>query len=74
MLSVDRVKENGRYMTYHFSRVINISNTRKVMLSFISVNSTKCKGGKGVGQEILYIFDYKGNEWVLSDKKSIAIY
>ncbi|WP_109433963.1 MULTISPECIES: hypothetical protein [Aquimarina] len=74
LLSDDRIRENGNYMVYFFSKIISLSNSKKVVLSSTSIRSKKHEGGKAIGDERIYIFNKEKDKWALEDKKIIATY
>ncbi len=74
ILDDDLIKANGSFTCYKFSKVISISNSKKCLLSYSVSKNIKYEGGKAMGDEVLYIFNRNGNKWMLSDKKSIAMY
>ncbi|PKV48987.1 hypothetical protein ATE84_1003 [Aquimarina sp. MAR_2010_214] len=74
ILSDDLIKENGSYNSYKFSKVISLSDSKKCILMYTVAKNRKYEGGKAIGGEILYIYDYHKGKWSLSDKKIVVMY
>ena len=68
------IKENGQYYVFYFSKIISLSDTRKCILFHNGVRSTKYKGGKAVGGEILYVLEKENDSWIIKEKKPIVTY
>ncbi len=74
ILSNDKIKEDGGYMGYVFSNLISISDYKKCILLHNFVGNTKYEGGKAIGDEVIFILEKKGDNWELTDKKSVGMY
>ena len=69
-----RIKENGQYYVFYFSKIISLSDTRKCILFHNGVRSIKYEGGKAMGGEILYILEKENDSWVVKEKKPLVNY
>ncbi len=74
ILSDDLIKENGSYNTRKFTNVITLSDFKKVILTYKVSRNKKYKGGKATGGEMIYTLIKKEGEWILEDRKLIAMY
>ena len=69
-----RIKENGQYYVFYFSKIISLSDTKKCILFKNGIRSTKYEGGKTVGGEILYILQKENDSWIVKEKKPLVTY
>ena len=69
-----RIKENGQFYVFNFSKIVSLSDTRKCILFHNGLRSTKYEGGKAMGGEILYILEKKNDSWVVTSKKPLVTY
>ncbi len=74
ILSNEKIKENGSYVTYLFSKIISFSDSKKSILSTMAARNKNYEGGKIIGGEIIYVFERKNEKWELIDKKLLAMY
>ncbi len=74
ILDPNKIRKNGSYIKYIFSDVISISESKKFILMFNLIKNKKYEGGKAIGGEIMYIFNFNGKEWILTDKKMVSMY
>ncbi|WP_152537494.1 hypothetical protein, partial [Aquimarina pacifica] len=66
-----KIGENGDYMLYMFSDLFTLSDSKKCIFMSTAMQSINYKGGKVIGDEIVYIFSKLENKWSLIDKKRV---
>ena len=69
-----RIKENGQYYVFYFSKIISLSDTKKCIFFKNGIRSTKYEGGNTVGGEILYILERENNNWLVKSKNPAVTY
>ncbi|MDY8137400.1 hypothetical protein [Aquimarina sp. 2201CG5-10] len=74
ILDQKKIKENGRYISYNFSSLITISESEKCILMNTAVRNKNHKGGKAIGDEVLFILKKELDTWKVTNKQSLGSY
>ncbi len=74
LIEGNKERGNGSYEKHLYSKPITVSKSKKCIFSIVVAKNVKYKGGKAIGSEIAYIFNKKGDEWRIIDKKILDSY